>query len=82
MMKRPQYLYLQIQIENCNWTANPLIKGIHHPDTGQALLNTLTKGLTGQQHQCITEPTHVIYLPRHIPNTNTLHQYLFQHNLI
>ena len=32
------YLQIKIEIRNCNLTAIPLIKGIHHADTGQGTL--------------------------------------------
>ena len=31
------YVQIKIEIRNRNWTTIPLIKGIHHPDTGQVL---------------------------------------------
>ena len=48
MMKRLfKYPYVQIKIEvrNLNQTAILLIKGIHYPDTGQALSNTSTQSV-------------------------------------
>ena len=34
------YVQIKIEIRNRSRTTIPLIKGIHHPDTGQALSNT------------------------------------------